>query len=98
MPLERRVVEASLTKKGFTRVEGDHAFFIYYSSSGKKSPVRTKTSHGTGHRDIGDGLIAKMARDCRITTGEFRDLIACPLSREQYETKLLALGLVEPLG
>ena len=29
MPLERRAVEAALEAKGFKRLEGDHAFFIY---------------------------------------------------------------------
>lgn len=98
MSLERRVVEAALLAKGFRRVEGDHAFFIYYSSTGRKSPVRTKTSHGTGHRDIADVLIAQMAKQCRITNREFRDLVACPLSQQEYEAKLLALGQVEPPG
>ena len=98
MPLARREVEAALRKKGFEPVGGDHTFFIYYSASGKKSSVRTKTSRGTGHRDIADGLVSKMARDCRITTGEFRDLVACPLSRETYEGRLLEQGLVEPPG
>ena len=46
MPLERSSVEAALTLKGFKKVEGDHTFFIYHSQAGKKSPVRTKTSHG----------------------------------------------------
>jgi hypothetical protein len=51
MPLDRRVVEGALKAKGFVRHEGDHAFFIYYSLDGKKTPVRTKTSHGSGHKE-----------------------------------------------
>jgi hypothetical protein len=98
MPLDRRAVEAALLAKGFRRVDGDHAFFIYHSLTGRKSPVRTKTSHGTGYRDIADGLVSQMAKQCRITTPEFRDLVACPLSRAEYEAKLSAQGLVEPPG
>lgn len=98
MPLERRAVETALKSKGFEPLEGDHTYFFYYAASGKKSPVRTKTSHGTGHRDISDGLVAQMAKQCRITSRDFRDLIACPLSRGEYEAKLLAQGLVDPPG
>lgn len=96
MPLERRAVEAALEAKGFKRLDGDHAFFIYYAANGKKSPVRTKTSHGTGYRDLSDSLVAQMAKQCRITSRDFRDLVACPLSRGEYEAKLLEQGLVDP--
>ena len=96
MPLDRRAVETALLAKGFKRLEGDHAFFIYYAVAGKKSPVRTKTSHGTSYRDIADGLVAQMAKQCRLTSRDFRDLIACPLSRDEYEAKLVAQGLVDP--
>ena len=45
MPLEKRVIEAALTGKGFTRREGDHHFFVYMTLQGRKSRVHTKTSH-----------------------------------------------------
>lgn len=96
MPFERRKVEAALSAKGFVRTEGDHAFFIYYSETGKKSSVRTKTSHGTGHRDIADVLVAQMAKQCRLTNALFRDLINRPLDRAAYEAKLVEQGLVDP--
>jgi hypothetical protein len=74
MPLERSAVAAALTFKGFKPIEGDHTFFIYYSESGKKSPVRTRTSHGSGYKDISDGLVSQMAKQCKLTTKEFKDL------------------------
>ena len=95
MPLDRGSVESALEAKGFKRVEGDHAFFIYYSMAGKKSPVRTKTSHGSSHRDIGDDLVSKMAKQCKLPTREFRELVTCPLTRASYEAKLLEQGLVD---
>lgn len=85
-----------MTAKGFTRAAGDHAFFIYFSAAGKKSPVRTKTSHGTGHKDISDGLVSQMAKQCRLTTKDFRRLVECPLGRADYEAMLVAQGLVDP--
>ena len=95
MPLDRRSVESALEGKGFKRVEGDHAFFIYYSLAGKKSPVRTKTSHGSGHKDIGDDLVSRMAKQCKLTAREFRELVDCALTQTRYEAKLLECGLVD---
>lgn len=96
MPLKRREVEAALESKGFKRVKGYHSFFIYHSISGKKSPVRTKTSHGTSHNDFSDKLVSAMASQCRLQSKNFRDLISCPLTREGYEEILLAQGLIDP--
>ncbi len=96
MPLKRREVEAALEFKGFKRTEGDHAFFIYYTSTGRKTTVRTKTSHGTSHNDISHKLVSTMARQCKLTTRNFRDLVACPLTREGYEEILLAQELIDP--
>jgi hypothetical protein len=95
MPLERGVVAAALTFKGFKSIEGDHTFFIYYSQAGKKSTVRTKTSHGSGYKDIADHLVSQMAKQCKLTTKEFKDLVDCPLSRQEYEAKLIGRGFVD---
>jgi len=96
VPVKKRDVEASLELKGFKRVEGDHSFFIYYSEAHQKSRVRTRTSHGTGHKDISDNLVSSMAKQCKLTNKQFRDLIECPLSRAEFEKILVEKGFVEP--
>jgi predicted RNA binding protein YcfA (HicA-like mRNA interferase family) len=90
MPFKRNDVEAALVRKGFQKSSGDHNFFIYRTLDGKITTVRTKTSHG--HREIGDNLIAVMARQCSLTVGDFNDLVNCTLSRGEYEDKLRSLG------
>jgi hypothetical protein len=92
MVRDRKSVEAGLIKKGFQLREGDHHFLIYWSITGKKSPVFTKTSHS--HRDISDQLLGKMARQCRLPKGKFLDLIDCPLSRDEYEDLLFKAGVL----
>ena len=72
---------------------GDHNFFVYHSKAGKKTRVRTKTSHGS--KEIDDNLLAQMARQCTLSNKDFGLLVDCPLSRDAYETKLLAAGAVE---
>jgi len=94
MPLDRRTVEASLLAKGFKKVDGDHSFFIFYDKNGRKSPVRTKTSHGTSSKQLSDSLVSMMAKQCRLSHKDFKDLVNCPLSQEAYEDKLVELGSV----
>jgi hypothetical protein len=89
MPLERRTIEASLEKKGFVSANGDHSFFVYRTVSGLTTSVFTKTSHGSGHKTISDELVSRMAKQCGLNTGQFKKLVECPLSRENYEAILV---------
>src|ERR1700734_2149875 len=85
MPLERRDVNSALEQKGFSSSSGDHEFFTYHTTGGKKTSVWTKTSHGTGHKTIGDPIVSLMAKQCGLTNQQFRQLVSCPLSRAAYE-------------
>lgn len=69
MTFKRREVEQALQKKGFEKSKGKHkhSIFIYYTSEGKKTDVRTLTSHGSGGTDIGDPLLGRMASQCKIS-------------------------------
>jgi hypothetical protein len=93
MPRKQSDVERSLTNKGFRHKEGDHSYFHYYSTVGKKTAVFTKTSHGA--REIDDHLLGRMAKQCKLSRADFDQLIDCPLDQNSYETKLVALGAVE---
>jgi predicted RNA binding protein YcfA (HicA-like mRNA interferase family) len=92
MPRKQADVERALTRKGFEQSESHHRFFIYHSKAGRKTLVKTKTSHG--QREISDDLLSKMAQQVKLPRGEFLDLVDCPLSRDEYEKKLVALNLV----
>jgi len=83
----RRDIEAALERKGFERREGDHSWFVYCTSDGKKTRVKTKTSHGSGGKAIGDPLLAVMAKQCHLTKSDFIDLVDCPLDRTAFEKK-----------
>ncbi len=92
MPRKQADVERALRGKGFIQSESHHHFFIYHSTAGRKTPVKTKTSHG--QREISDDLLGKMAQQVKLSKGDFLDLVDCPLSREAYESKLVAQNLV----
>lgn len=68
--------------------------FFYYSKTGKKMIIRTKTSHGS--REIDDNLFAQMAKQCKLSNKDFGLLVECPLSRNNYLAKLVAAGAVAP--
>ena len=94
---ERRDVEAGLERKGFERDERHHHYFIYWSLGGKKTAIRTRTSHGSTHRTLGDALLSQMARQCgSIRKADFLDLVDCPLAREDFE-RLVGLASTEEI-
>lgn len=78
MPRKQADVEHGLKNKGFLVADSHHHYFIYYSLEGKKTSVKTKTSHG--QREISDDLIAKMARQLKVSRSVFLNLVDCPLS------------------
>ncbi len=43
----KREVEAALLKKGFESGTGDHNYFYLQTTEGKRTPIFTKTSHGS---------------------------------------------------
>lgn len=92
MPRKRTDVEAGLLNKGFRQKEGDHHYFIYHATNGKKTAVFTKTSHS--HSEISNDLISAMARQCKLPRKEFERLVDCPLSRVDYEAHLRSVNAI----
>jgi hypothetical protein len=92
MPRDRRIVEAALAGKGFHQSGGDHNYFTFHTAGGKKTSVFTKTSHSG--RELSDGLLGLMAKQCRIPKAHFLDLVDCRLTREMYEASLISLGAI----
>ena len=85
MPRDKSKVEKSLLAKGFELNETHHHYFIYYTQEGKKTTVKTKTSHTKKMKTIPDNLLGQMAKQCHLKKSDFLDLIDCPLSQEKYE-------------
>lgn len=95
MPLKRTDIHDALLKKGFELGASHHSFFNYRTTKGLKSSIKTKTSHGTAHKEIADNLVSAMARQCKITNGQFKDLVSCKLSQIDYEKLLISGGHVK---
>lgn len=89
--LKKDMVVRNLTKKGFAQDERDHLYLTYVTLDGKKTAIRTKVSHGS-KSDITTGLVSAMARQCQLTTPEFKEFAECKLDQNQYEQILTAKG------
>jgi len=96
MPRKRVDVEKGLLNKGFRGREGDHHYFNYFNTQGKKTAVFTKTSHS--HTEISTGLISLMAKQCKVPKQILEQLVDCPLSQLQYENLLIESGHISPLS
>jgi hypothetical protein len=94
MQRDTRKIEASLESKGFERSERDHSYFLYRTTSGKKTTAKTKTSHTPKMKSIGDDLLGRMAKQCCLTKSQFLDLVDCPLDRHGYEAILESQNLL----
>jgi hypothetical protein len=89
MPRKAREVLGGLKRKGFVEErEGHHIFLIYETTAGLRTDIRTRLSHQSGGSDIGDPLLGAMARQVRLSRRDFDQLIDCPLSRVEYESRL----------
>ncbi len=84
---KRKEVEGAFSQKGFALYEqADHRYYFFFLNG--KQVVRTKVSHGTKYKDLGDDLLTQMARQCKLTKSQFLRLVDCPMSQEEYESTL----------
>lgn len=93
MPFDARKVGRSLESKGFRKVENDHSFFHLYVG-GKDTGVFTKISHG--EKEIHTPLAKRMQHQLKLQSmANFRDLVECPLSADDYVRLLRKAGVIE---
>lgn len=85
---ERKDIEAALERKGFVADDTHHTIFVYWSVDGKKTPIRTRTSHGSSHKTIGDSLLSQMAKQVKLTNKKFLELVDCTLDQVGYEKEI----------
>lgn len=90
----KRDVETALRSKGFEQRATDHNYFEYYTLTGQRTKIKTKTSFGHKPKNIEGDLIRSMARQCALTVPQFVQLVDCPLTRDEYEAILRAKDII----
>jgi hypothetical protein len=92
---KRNEVVRGLTRKRFRSEElrEGHTRLVLLDEDDRETSVRTKVSRGPDH-DIGKRLFSKMARQCHLTTGQFREYIDCPMGYPHYMEHLRSEGVI----
>ena len=80
----REVDRALVNKLGFEKTETHHHVYRLWLEG--KLVARTYISHGG--RELSRYHVSQMAKQCRLSTGEFVDAVRCPLTREDYHRLL----------
>ena len=89
MPMSIGEITSGLENKGFIRKNRKHRVYRYVMLDGTETTIITQCSHGARGQDVPNGTIGAMARQCRLSGGQFKRLVECPLEREGYEKLLL---------
>lgn len=92
MSLERTLVMDNLPKKGFVEQDDRDHIFYHFHHDGKKTHIRTHVSHGSKYKTLGNELVGQMAKQCKLTSKNFRGLAECNFSHEDYIKLLKAAG------
>lgn len=84
MPKDQHEICALLqTKFGFEEEAGAHAWFTL-----ELPGLPSIKTHRSRSKKAGKGLESKMARQVRVRTGFFREMIGCTKSKAEYEQKV----------
>jgi len=87
-------IESVLPTKGFV-VEESKDRYYFFEYNGKRTGIYTWTSRGSGYKTYGIELLKVMKKFLKLDTlAELRDLLNCPMSKQQYEAKLKNKGLI----
>ena len=81
----------ALRRKGFHQDQTHHNMFWLYVN-GKKTSVRTRTSHG--EREFGESMLGIRGKQIGLTKQQTLDFIRCPLGEAELREILIASGRV----
>jgi hypothetical protein len=99
MPLARAAITSALQAKGFAlEPKRDHEYYFYVGEGKQTEAIYTKVSTGSSYKTLGDDLVAKMARQLKLTKPQFTNFVNCPLTREEYRAHLIATGKLKNEG
>jgi hypothetical protein len=76
--------EALISKMGFEQSQTDHEIFELVLDG--LVVATTKMSHKNPGRDVGDVLLGKMAKQCRVSAPNFKRTVSCQISGQDYQT------------
>jgi predicted RNA binding protein YcfA (HicA-like mRNA interferase family) len=89
VPMKARDAAQALQQKGFKEERGrDHIYYFFYRN-GVKTRISTKISHN--EKDLTDNLCKFMARQTQLSLSQFRNLVDCSMSGQDYLAHLMKI-------
>lgn len=84
-----RKLESAFRNKGFRLHNSHHRMWRFYTVDGKRTRIKTKTSHGGRAGDeVGAHIISSICRNLHLTHEQFAELVECSLGHEELEVIL----------
>jgi len=88
-----RSIDSAMQKKGFLRnSDADHVHYYFLHSTGARTRIKTKMSHGMMGSTLSAKLIGDMAKQLHLSKKQFLELIDCPLDENGYRQILRDAG------
>lgn len=95
MPLDRKLIETSLRKKGFIQGKGGDHRYYYHEVNGKRTGAYAYVSRGSNYKTYDDNLLSAIKKELRLDTlRETRNLLQCPMSGDEYNSILQKKGIL----
>lgn len=91
MSLSKRKIKSSLESKGFVEKPDGRHIRLVFQRENRMGKIVTYVSHGSG-KTISNKLASYMAKQCRIKMSQFRDLVDCKMSEDDYINVLASSG------
>jgi hypothetical protein len=90
----RRELESAFRRKLLMEFEDgrDHRYDVLYVDG--QWVLHTKISTGTRYRELGDALLAKIAKQLGVTRQQLDDLVECPMSLDDWVRQLRNAGRI----
>ena len=95
MPMPTGTLRPGLEARGFVRTSKADKVMTCVTRGGVRISVITHHSLGASGKHVADGVVGAMARQCKLTARQFRDLVKRDLSREEYERLLVEGGFMK---
>jgi predicted RNA binding protein YcfA (HicA-like mRNA interferase family) len=93
--IDKDKIIKSLLKKGFEETSSTHHRMFFHKHQGKETGAKTFISHTPGLKAYNDSLLAKMKGQLKLNSkSELADLLNCPMSGEDYISKLKENGTI----
>lgn len=93
--MDQADIQSSLAKKGFVcEDDRDHKYY-HHKLDGRYTGVKTKFSRGSNFKRLDPSLLSRIKKQLRLNTSrEFRELVECPMSKDDYVQILRTKGVL----